>query len=64
MKPRSEELINKALGRNNLARTEQKEIGLMLRDKLAQCGRQATLIRELRDEVIRLKIGSKGSERD
>lgn len=56
MRPSADELITKALGRNNLSRTEQKEVGYMLRDRIAQCGYQANIIRELRDEIIRLKI--------
>lgn len=56
MRPNAEELITKALGRNNLSRSEQKEVGYMLRDRIAQCEYQANIVRELRDEIIRLKI--------
>lgn len=56
MKSRAEELICKALGRNNINRMEQKEMGRMLQDKTKQCGYQANIIRELRDEIIRLKM--------
>lgn len=58
MRPSTEELINKALGRNNLSRTEQKELGYTLRDKIKQCAYQANIVRELRDEIIRLKISN------
>ena len=56
MRTHAEQLIHKALGRNNLNRVEQKELGRMLQDRLSQCVYQANTIRELRDEIIRLKI--------
>jgi hypothetical protein len=53
-------LINKAIGRTNLGRGEQRQLGLMLQGvskiplKLSEY--QSRLIKEMRAEIIRLKI--------
>lgn len=49
-------LIDKACSRSNLGRGEQRRIGLELRDALTLNTYQANVIREMRDEIIKLKI--------
>lgn len=49
-------LIDRALSRKNLGRGEQRRIGLELKDALTLNKYQAEMIREMRDEIIRLKI--------
>lgn len=50
-------LINKAISRKNLGRGEQRRLGLELKDALTLNRYQAECIKEMRDEIIRLKIG-------
>lgn len=59
MTPETGALINKAVGRTNLGREEQRRLGLELRDSIKLAEYQAKVIREMRDEIIRLKIGGK-----
>lgn len=49
-------LIDKALGRKNLGRGEQRRLGLELKDALTLNAYQAKCIRELRDEIVKLKL--------
>lgn len=49
-------LIDKALSRKNLGRGEQRRLGLELKDALTLNKYQAECIREMRDEIIKLKI--------
>lgn len=49
-------LIHKACSRKNLGREEQRRLGLELKDALTLNKYQAGMIREMRDEIIRLKI--------
>lgn len=49
-------LIDKAVSRTNLGRGEQRRIGLELKDALILSKYQAKVIKEMRDEIIRLKI--------
>lgn len=50
-------LIDKACSRSNLGRGEQRRIGLELKDALILSEYQAKVIKEMRGEIIRLKIG-------
>lgn len=59
MTPEQQALIDKAASRKNLGREEQRRIGLELKDALTLSKYQAKIIKEMRDEIIRLKI-SKG----
>lgn len=52
-------LIDKACSRKSLGRGEQRRIGLELKDALTLNKYQAQMIKEMRDEIIRLKIGVK-----
>lgn len=52
-------LINKAISRKNLGRGEQRQLGLMLQDALKLSEYQSKMIKEMRAEIIRLKIGDK-----
>ncbi len=52
-------LIDKACSRKNLGRGEQRRLGLELKDALTLNTYQANVIKEMRDEIIRLKIGGK-----
>lgn len=49
-------LIDKACSRKNLGREEQRRLGLEFRDALTLNTYQANVIREMRDEIIKLKI--------
>ena len=49
-------LIDKACSRKNLGREEQRRLGLEFRDALTLNKYQANVIREMRDEIIKLKI--------
>lgn len=49
-------LIDKACSRKNLGREEQRRLGLELKDALVLNKYQAKCIREMKDEIIRLKI--------
>ena len=49
-------LIDKACSRKNLGREEQRRIGLELKDALTLNKWQAKMIKEMRDEIIKLKI--------
>lgn len=49
--------IFKAIRNKHLDSDERRTLGLALRDKKEQCKQQAALIKELRDEIIRLKMG-------
>lgn len=49
-------LINKAISRTNLGRGEQRQLGLMLQDALKLSEYQSSMIKEMRAEIIRLKI--------
>lgn len=49
-------LIDKALSRKNLGREEQRRLGLELKDALVLNTYQAKMIKEMRDEIIKLKI--------
>lgn len=49
-------LIDRALSRKNLGREEQRRLGLELKDALTLNTYQAQMIREMRDEIIKLKI--------
>lgn len=50
-----QDLVHKAIGRNSLRRHEQRQLGLMLQDKIKQCTLQAETIRELRAEIAELQ---------
>lgn len=52
----TDELIKKAISRKNLGRGEQTRIGHLLKDALALNKYQAKIIREMKDEIVRLKI--------
>lgn len=56
MTPEQQALIDKATSRKNLGRGEQRRLGLELRDALTLNTYQANVIREMRDEIIKLKI--------
>lgn len=56
MTPEQQALIDKATSRKNLGREEQRRLGMELRDALTLNTYQANVIREMRDEIIRLKI--------
>jgi hypothetical protein len=47
----NEKLISKALGRNNLSRTDQKQIGLLAKDLTAQVKSQAVFIKQLLESM-------------
>lgn len=49
-------LIDKATSRKNLGREEQRRLGLELKDALTLNRYQAEMIREMRDEIIKLKL--------
>lgn len=49
-------LIDKACSRSNLGRGEQRQLGLMLQDVLKLSEYQSKVIKEMRDEIIKLKI--------
>jgi hypothetical protein len=49
-------LIGKATSRKNLGRGEQRQLGLMLQDALKLSEYQSKMIKEMRAEIIRLKI--------
>lgn len=49
-------LIDKACSRKNLGRGEQRRLGLELKDALTLNTYQVEMIREMRDEIIKLKI--------
>ena len=49
-------LIDKAISRTNLGRGEQRQLGLMLQDALKLSEYQSRMIKEMRAEIIRLKI--------
>lgn len=57
MTPEQQALIDKATSRRNLGREEQRRIGLELKDALTLSKYQAKMIKEMRDEIIKLKIG-------
>lgn len=59
MTPQQQALIDKACSRKNLGREEQRRLGLEFKDALTLNKYQAECIREMRDEIIRLKIGEK-----
>lgn len=56
MTPEQQALIDKACSRKNLGREEQRRLGLEFRDALTLNTYQANVIREMRDEIIKLKI--------
>lgn len=56
MTPEQQALIDKATSRKNLGREEQRRLGLEFRDALTLNKYQANVIREMRDEIIRLKM--------
>lgn len=56
MTPEQQALIDKATSRKNLGREEQRRLGLEFRDALTLNKYQARMIREMRDEIIKLKI--------
>lgn len=56
MTPEQQALIDKACSRKNLGREEQRRLGLELKDALTLNKYQAEMIREMRGEIIRLKI--------
>lgn len=49
-------LIKKAISRSNLARTEQRTLGFLLEDTLKLSEYQSKMIREMKAEIVRLKI--------
>ena len=49
-------LIDRSLSRKKLGRGEQCRLGMELRDALTLNTYQANVIREMRDEIIRLKM--------
>ena len=57
MTPEQQVLSDKACSRKTLGREEQRRLGLEFRDALTLNKWQAKCIREMRDEIIRLKIG-------
>lgn len=57
--PQQQALIDKACSRKNLGREEQRRLALEYRDLIALNKYQAQMIKEMRDEIIRLKIGVK-----
>lgn len=59
MTPQQQALIDKACSRKNLGREEQRRLALEYRDLIALNKYQAQMIKEMRDEIIRLKIGVK-----
>lgn len=56
MTPEQQTLIDKATSRKNLGREEQRRLGLEFRDALTLNKYQARMIKEMRDEIIKLKI--------
>lgn len=52
----AERLISKAIGRTSLGRGEQRQLGLMLQDALKLSEYQSQTIKEMRDEIIRLRV--------
>ena len=56
MTPEQQALIDKATSRKNLGREEQRRLGLEFRDALTLNKYQARMIKEMRDEIIQLKI--------
>jgi hypothetical protein len=56
MTPEQQALIDKACSRKSLGRGEQRRLGLEFRDALTLNMYQAKCIREMRDEIIKLKI--------
>lgn len=56
MTPQQQALIDKACSRKNLGREEQRRLALEYRDLIALNKYQAQVIREMRDEIIRLKM--------
>lgn len=56
MTPEQQALIDKACSRKNLGRGEQRRLGLEYKDLIALNKYQAQMIKEMRDEIIRLKI--------
>lgn len=56
MTPQQQALIDKATSRKNLGREEQRRLALEYKDLIALNKYQANVIREMRDEIIRLKI--------
>lgn len=55
-------LIDRALSRKNLGRGEQRRLGLELKDAITLTKYQAKMIKEMRDEIIKLKIRTKALE--
>lgn len=49
-------LIDRALSRKNLGRGEQRTIGFLLEDTLKLAEYQSKMIREMKAEIVRLKI--------
>ena len=49
-------LVDKALSRKNLGRGEQRRLGLEFMDALTLNMYQAECLREMMDEIIKLKI--------
>lgn len=49
-------LIDKACSRSNLGRGEQRRLGLELKDAITLNKYQAKMLKEMRDEIIKLKI--------
>lgn len=56
MTPQQQALFDKACSRKNLGREEQRRLALEYKDLIALNKYQANVIREMRDEIIRLKI--------
>ncbi len=56
MTPEQQALIDKATSRKNLGREEQRRLGMELRDALTLNKYQAKMIKEMRDEIIKLKM--------
>ncbi len=56
MTPQQQALIDKACSRKNLGREEQRRLALEYKDLIALNKYQANVIREMRNEIIRLKI--------
>lgn len=56
MTPQQQALIDKACSRKNLGREEQRRLALEYNDLIALNKYQAQVIREMRDEIIRLKM--------
>lgn len=56
MTPETKALIEKACSRKNLGREEQRRLGLELQDALLLTEYQAGVIKEMKNEIIRLKM--------